>query len=159
MSATAGDGEFQLPSACTHSLSPSLVVLSSLCSPFSPGIFCILSVLCNASPQHRQTGSSVFLLHSSVADCYVNVCGEKSEREYVLPGCMCVHVCVSVLQSSVAMAMLGTWLRQLRGPALPESCCRKPLSHSCEGIHTYTHTQTHTHTNTFLPVIQRLTDG
>ena len=144
MSATAGDAEFRLPGACTSlsfslslSLSLSPAVLSSLRSPFSPGIFCILPVLCNASLQLRQAGSSVFLLHRSAAgllrEC---VCGDggggggsgggrkerrqqerEREREYVLPVCMCAHVCVSVLQSSVAMATSGTWLRQLRRPS------------------------------------------
>lgn len=131
MSAMSGDGEFGLPSA-------SLLHLSDLRSSFSPGILCILSVLHNASLQLRQAGSSVFLLHQSAAgplcEC---VWGENM---------FCLCVCQSVLQSSVAMATPGTWLRQLCSPALEESCCRRPLC-LCSG-------EMHTHTNNFLNVNQ-----
>lgn len=70
-------------------------------------------------------------------DLCVNVCGER-----ICFAC----VCQSVLQSSVAMAMPGTWLRQLCSPALEESCCRRPLC-LCSG-------EMHTHTNNFLNVNQ-----
>lgn len=139
--------ECQLQQVMVSLVSP--VPLSCSRSSFSPGILCILSVLCNASLQLRQAGSSVFLLHRSAAGLLCEcVWGEKrqwerekeKEREYVLPVCMCV--CQSVLQSSVAMATLGTWLRQLCSPALPESCCRKPLCLCSGKMHTHTHTQT-----------------
>lgn len=86
------------------------------------------------------SGRQVLLYSCCIAlllDFCVNVCGER----------ICfARVCQSVLQSSVAMATPGTWLRQLCSPALEESCCRRPLC-LCSG-------EMHTHTNNFLHVNQ-----
>lgn len=130
------------------SLSPLPPLLSSppsvLLSLLASSVFCQCCVMPLLS-------SSVFQLHRSAAgllrECVwgrevcVCVCARVSA---------CTHTCVSVLQSSVAMATSGTWLRQLCGPALPELGCRRPLSLSSGEMHTHTHT--------FLHVTQRQTD-
>lgn len=110
--------------------------------------FCILLVLCNAFPQHRQD-----LLYSCCIEVLRECVGrEEAARENMfLPVCVPAHVCVSVLQSSVAMATLGTRLRQLCGPALPESCCRKPCSLAV--------VEKCTHADTFFHVNHGQTDG
>lgn len=151
MSATAGDGGVSFPCLSLSLPPPTPAVLSSLRSPLSPGIFCILPVLCNASPQFFCIPVASFCCWTAAWMCV----GERRGRKGV---CVCVcarvsactHTCVSVLQSSVAMATSGTWLRQLCGPALPELGCRRPLSLSSGEMHTHTHT--------FLHVTQRQTD-
>lgn len=125
-----------LARSCECAVQRVMVKCISTCLPASLSLSCVLSVLCNFSS--AQAGSSVFLLHPSAARCLCECVWRvkrQSEREYVLPVCVCV--CEPVLQFSVAMAMLGTWLRQLHSPALPESCCRKPLCLRREEMHTH----------------------
>ena len=101
MSATAGNSQLRLPKPAL--LYPPSVFfpccpLLPLCSP--PGILCILPMLCNASLQQRQAGSSVFLLHRSAAGLLRECAwGEKRQRERICFACVyaCARVCISLL--------------------------------------------------------------
>lgn len=108
--------------------------LSSFCCPRSLLASCVFC-LCCVMPPHST--SSQDLLYSCCIVLLQSVCVERQEA--VRENMFCVCVCASVLQSSVAMAAPGTSLRQLCGPALPESCCRKALSLSSGEIHTHKH--------------------
>lgn len=107
-------------------VSPQCLTLSLSLSPararssFSPGILCILSVLCNASPQRRQAGSSVFLLHRSAAGLLCKA--QEREGEYVSRVCVCV--CVSV---SLAVLCCHGNARHMAHTALQPSAARVVL--------------------------------
>lgn len=137
-----------VPALHFHSLSFSLLAISVFCQ------CCVMPLL--------STGRQVLLYSCCIVlllDRCVNVCGERRgsmrarERERICFWlCMCVHVCVSVLQFSVAMATPGTWLSQLCAAQHCQSRAAGGLSLGIGELHT--HTPSLCDSETF-----RLTDG
>lgn len=119
--------------------SPSCVCLSHPPQlPPSPGSFCIL-LLCNASLQLRQAGSSVFLLHRSAAG--------GRERENMFCVCVCVSLAVLCCHGN------GGHMAQA---AFRPSTARVVLQ---EASFSLKWRNAYRHTNTVLRVIWRMADG
>lgn len=143
--------ECQLQQVMVSLVSP--VPLSCSRSSFSPGILCILSVLCNASLQLRQAGSSVFLLHRSAAGLLCEcVWGEKRqwERERKRENMFCLCVCVCVSQSCSPLLPWQRWAHG-SGSFAAQHCQSRAAGSLFVSV---VEKCIHTHTNTFLHVKQ-----
>lgn len=134
---------------------PAPAVLSSLRSPLSPGIFCILPVLCNASPQFFCIPVASFCCWTAAWMCV----GERRGRKgiYVF-ACVCVsahaylRARTRVYQSC---SPLLPWQRQAHGSG--SFVAQRCQSWAAGGLFLSV-VEKCIHTHTFLHVTQRQTD-